>query len=73
MTAVAKNAHRAIQFWGSAMVKVPNGGRKKKLKARVEYTARNAAYQKPHLAETTRTANKKVRATVVTLACGPCL
>ena len=33
MTATTRNANRAIQFCGSAMVKVPTGGRKKKLRS----------------------------------------
>src|SRR5580704_12058088 len=34
-SAVTRNANKATQFWGSAIVKVPKGGRKKKLKAAV--------------------------------------
>src|ERR1035438_1393467 len=32
-SAVTRKANNATQFWGSAMVNVPTGGRKKKLKA----------------------------------------
>src|ERR1039458_7602519 len=34
-SAVTRKANNATQFWGSAMVNVPTGGRKKKLKAAV--------------------------------------
>ena len=38
MTATTRNANSAIQFCGSAMVKVPTGGRKKKFSASIATT-----------------------------------
>lgn len=51
------------------MVRVPTGGRKKKLKQRVERIDIGIAYLRPHAAETSRIATSKVRATVVGLTC----
>jgi hypothetical protein len=65
MIAVARKATSAIQFCGSAMVSVPNGGRKKKLKASVASMAMKIESLSPQNAETTRTATRKVSATVV--------
>ncbi len=47
------------------MVKVPNGGRKKKLKAAVAKTAIKNARRNPQFADVNKTRMRKVRATVV--------
>ena len=66
---VHRNAIRATQFCGSAMVRVPTGGRKKKLKHKVDRIDIGIAYLNPHAAETTKIATNKLRATVVGLTC----
>jgi hypothetical protein len=54
------------------MVKVPSGGRKRKLNLTVAKTATAASHQNPQLAETSSTASKNVSATVVEFACATC-
>src|SRR5262250_3125372 len=67
ITEVTKKASSATQFCVSAMVKVPTGGRKKKLKQSAAAMESGIAYRNPHAAATERTARKKVSATVVGL------
>lgn len=66
---VNRKAKRATQFWVSAIVKVPMGGKKKKLKQSAAKIDIGIAYRNPHNAETTRIASKKLSATVVGLEC----
>jgi hypothetical protein len=56
MTAVARNATNATQFCGSAIVRVPTGGRKKKLKHRTATTAAVVASTMPHAVAISRIA-----------------
>ena len=47
--AVIRKLNNAIQFCGSAMVNLPIGGRKNRLKASVEATEAIRASAKPHV------------------------
>ena len=51
------------------MVKVPIGGRKKKLYARVASTDKKIAQRSPQEAETTSTASRNANPAVLALAC----
>ena len=66
-TAVTRNANSATQFCGSAIVKVPTGGRKKKLKHSIPATEETIASSSPHSVAMPRIANKRVSAIVVLL------
>src|SRR5438876_11899539 len=55
---VARKLNKATQFWGSAMVKVPTGGRKKKLKTRVATIDDSAASRNPQVLAMIRTRSK---------------
>src|SRR5438132_1264012 len=61
----ARNTNNAIQFWGSAIVKVPTGGRKKKLKQSIAAIDAITAMRNRVVAAVTRTTNRNVSATVV--------
>src|SRR5262245_17602363 len=65
--AVMRNATSATQFWGSAMVSVPTGGKKKKLNANMAATEAAGASVMPHWVAIRRTATTYVSATVVGL------
>ena len=61
----ARNANSATQFCGSAIVNVPTGGRKKKLRLSIAATDVTTAIQSRDVAATTRTISRNV---VVTIA-----
>ena len=60
----ARKANSAIQFCGSAIEKVPMGGRKKKLKTSAAASDVVAATQRRAVAATSNTTIRKLRATV---------
>ena len=60
----ARNANSATQFCGSAIVKVPTGGRKKKLKQSIATTEVTTATHRRDVAATTRTIIRNVVETV---------
>ena len=60
----ARNANSATQFCGSAIVNVPTGGRKKKLKASTATIDIATATRKVETAATTRTTSRNVVETV---------
>ena len=60
----ARNANSATQFCGSAIVSVPTGGRKKKLKQSIATTDVTTATQSRDVAATTRTIIRNVVDTV---------
>src|ERR1700676_3335038 len=62
---VARNAASATQFCGSAIVNVPTGGRKKKLKASMATTEVTMATARPQIVDITKIASNNVSATVV--------
>src|SRR5258708_35412713 len=62
---VTRNAKSATQFCGSATVKVPTGGRKKKLKERIAASDIRTDTVIPQTAETAKIASRKESATVV--------
>ena len=51
-------ATSAIQFWGSAIVKVPIGGRKKKLRQSIAATEVITATRSREVAATSSTTNR---------------
>jgi hypothetical protein len=55
---VVRNVNKATQFWDSAILNVPTGGKKKKLKARVAAMERMKASIKPHVLATIRTSSR---------------
>ena len=57
-SAVVRKLKSAIQFCGSAIVKVPMGGRKKKLKVSVAATDARDASMKPHVLAITSTSSR---------------
>ena len=65
MMAVARNATNATQFCGSAIVNVPTGGRKKKLKQSTATTDAVVASTMPQPWRSSRIATRYVSATVV--------
>ena len=67
MTAVTTKAEKATQFWGSAIVKVPMGGRKKKLKQSMLATEAASASTSPQRVAIASTASRNERATVTLL------
>ena len=67
MSEVTRNEKKATQFCGSAIVKVPTGGRKKKLKVSVEAIEQRAASRNPHVLAMTSTNNKYANPAVVAL------
>jgi hypothetical protein len=67
MRDVNRKATSAAQFWGSAIVKAPTGGRKKKLKHNVDKIDIRTAYLSPQVAATTKIAISRLSATVVGL------
>jgi hypothetical protein len=64
-TAVTKKADRATQFCGSAMVRVPTGGKKKKLKHSMLVIEAKIAWSRPQRVAIPRVASRYVKATVV--------
>src|ERR1700693_4340424 len=64
---VARNANSATQFCGSAMVKVPIGGKKKKLKHNTATTEAVIDSTSPHLAAMNRMATRYAKPAVVAL------
>ena len=66
----ARNANSATQFCGSAIVRVPIGGRKKKLKQSIAATEVTSAARKRAVAATTSTTMRNVIATVVAFDTG---
>src|SRR3984893_8561374 len=64
---VARKLNKATQFWGSAIVNVPTGGRKKKLKRRVERIEANEASSNPEILATSKTNSSYSNPTVVAL------
>ena len=67
MSDVARKLNSAIQFSGSAIVNLPTGGKKKKLKTRVARTEANAASGNPHRLAITNTRSRYANPTVVAL------
>src|SRR6266508_4401752 len=66
-----RKATNAIQLSGALMVKVPNGGRKKKLKQTTPSKEANTAGPEPHRVATKRITSRKASATVVGLMRSP--
>ena len=64
---VARKLNRATQFCGSAIVKVPTGGKKKKLKTRVARIDDTAASKNPQVLAMLKTSSKYANPTVVAL------
>src|SRR5262245_11168141 len=60
----ARKANSAVQFCGSAIVKVPTGGKKKKLKARTAAIETATATRNVEIAATTSTTSRNVVETV---------
>ena len=56
-----------IQFWGSAIVSLPTGGRKKKLKLKVATIEAARASRKPQIVAMTRTSRRYAKPIVVAL------
>src|SRR6202795_471393 len=67
VTEVARNANSATQFCGSAMLKVPTGGKKKKLKHNTAKTEAVIDSTSPHLAAMNRIATRYAKPAVVAL------
>jgi len=67
MSEVARKLNKATQFCGSAIVNLPIGGKKKKLKRRVARTEANAASRNPHALAMTSTSSRYANPTVVVL------
>jgi hypothetical protein len=67
MRAVARKLDNATQFCGSAMVNVPTGGRKKKLKTNVASIEASAASRNPHALAITRIVSRYAKPTVLAL------
>ena len=63
---VLRKLKRATQFWGSAMVSVPTGGRKKKLKAKVAEMEAAADSMNPQAVAIINTSIRYANPTVVT-------
>jgi hypothetical protein len=63
----ARNAKRATQFWGSAIVSAPMGGRKNTFRHTIAVIDVVTAIHKREVAATTRTTSRKLSATVVAL------
>ena len=61
----ARNVKSATQFCGSAIVSVPTGGRKKKLKAIIAATEVVTATQSAEVAAATSTMSRNVSATML--------
>jgi hypothetical protein len=62
---VARKLNRATQFCGSAMVKVPTGGKKKKLKTSVARIEDSAASTNPQVLAMIKTTSRYANPTVV--------
>jgi hypothetical protein len=69
--AVIRKAVSAIQLSAAAIVKLPSGGRKKKLKQSIASTAVVEAGVLPQRVATNNTTSKNANATVVGLTCVP--
>jgi hypothetical protein len=67
MSEVARKVNNATQFSGSATVKVPTGGKKKKLEANVAATEAIEASRNPHVLAMRSTYSKYANPTVVAL------
>ena len=67
MSEVARKLNKATQFCGSAIVNLPTGGKKKRLKRRVARTEAKAASRNPHALAMTSTTNRYANPTVVVL------
>ena len=70
ITATTRKANKAIQFWGSAMVKVPTGGRKKKLRVNIAATDATIATRSRPIVAVPRTMSRSASETVVGLMSG---
>src|SRR5215204_6176946 len=70
MTAVVRNANSATQLCGSAIAKVPTGGRKKKFSASVAASATVVASHNRPNADVARTTRRRASAAVVELTVG---
>ena len=64
---VARKLNNATQLCESAMVNVPTGGKKKKLKTRVASTEESAASRNPHVLAMSKTNSRYANPTVVAL------
>jgi hypothetical protein len=64
-SAVVKKLNNATQFWGSAIVNLPTGGKKKKLKVRVAAIEARDASKNPQIVAMTNTSSRYAKPTVV--------
>ena len=64
---VVKKLNRATQFWGSAIVNLPTGGKKKKLKVSVAVIEASDASKKPQTVAMISTSSKYAKPAVVAL------
>src|SRR5438128_2161412 len=70
ITATTRNANKAIQFCGSAIVKVPTGGRKKKFNVSIATIDIRIAIRRRATVAAPSTTSRSARATVVGLMLG---
>ncbi len=71
MTAVTRKASNATQLSVAAIVKVPNGGRKKKLKQSIARIDAASAGRLPQRVAMNKTVSSRASETVAALTCAP--